>query len=238
MARSDKPERRRKKDEGRRSTETLPVAITTTTPYKTTSPNKAHDMAPSTADAVPSRNDAAPGKAVLFVCLGNICRSPMAEGIFRHLTNFATASQHPLISRIDSCGTGAYHTGNQPDSRTLTVLEQNGITGFCHEARRIDLPSDFEDFDYVLAMDEDNLARLKDMHRRARRNDRSDDKTVAKVMLYGDVVGGGEIVNDPYYGGSNGFEKAYEQLTRFGKALLDHVESQANESSSGLKELS
>jgi low molecular weight phosphotyrosine protein phosphatase len=90
--------------------------------------------------------------SVLFVCLGNICRSPMAEGVFRHLTNFGSDEQHPLIKEIDSCGTGAYHAGDNPDSRTLSVLEDNGLTDYKHKARRVRVPEDFERFDYVLAM--------------------------------------------------------------------------------------
>lgn len=73
--------------------------------------------------------------SVLFVCLGNICRSPMAQGIFQHIAQ--KPEYKDRIGTIDSCGTAAYHTGDEPDSRTLATLEANGIHGFDHEARRV-----------------------------------------------------------------------------------------------------
>jgi hypothetical protein len=73
--------------------------------------------------------------SVLFVCLGNICRSTMAEGIFRSIV--AKPPYQALISEVDSCGTGAYHTGSSPDSRTMSTLEDNGITDYDHAARKV-----------------------------------------------------------------------------------------------------
>lgn len=77
--------------------------------------------------------------SVLFVCLGNICRSTMAEGIFRSIAKDPKYSSK--IGTIDSCGTAAYHQGDPPDSRTMATLEQNGITDYDHEARRVSSPS-------------------------------------------------------------------------------------------------
>ncbi|GJN67920.1 hypothetical protein PLIIFM63780_001907 [Purpureocillium lilacinum] len=153
--------------------------------------------------------------SVLFVCLGNICRSTMAEGIFQHL-----AQQPPYkgkIGRIDSCGTAAYHTGEEPDSRTLSTLEDNGIVDYEHYARRF-LTTDFEKFDYVFAMDRSNLSDLQ-------RLQRGNPDAKAKVMLFGEFSGKGkaEVVNDPYYGGRDGFEKAFEQCSRFAKNFLNEV---------------
>ncbi|OAQ98619.1 hypothetical protein LLEC1_02096 [Akanthomyces lecanii] len=119
--------------------------------------------------------------SVLFVCLGNICRSTMAEGIFRH------EAQKPewkdKIGRVDSCGTAAYHTGDEPDDRTMATLRENGITDYDHAARRF-ATSDFEKFDYIFAMDRSNLSDLV-------RLQRGSPDTRARVMLFGEYGGGG-----------------------------------------------
>ncbi|KAI9730643.1 MAG: hypothetical protein M1818_008125 [Claussenomyces sp. TS43310] len=154
--------------------------------------------------------------SVLFVCLGNICRSPMGEGVFRSLSS--KAPYRGLISRIDSCGTAAYHTGDEPDSRTMSTLEDNGITDYVHAARKVET-RDFETFDYIFAMDRSNL---RDLQRLQSRKPGSK----AKVMLFGDFAGAGkrgEEVGDPYYGARDGFEIAYEQCVRFSKNFLQEV---------------
>lgn len=173
-----------------------------------------------------STNVTAKPVSILFVCLGNICRSPMAEGVFRDLTAFGTDSQHPLIAEIDSCGTGAYHAGDKSDPRTMTVLKANGITNYSHKARKVKVPEDFERFDYLLAMDDDNLAGLRDMVKRAKKRGVLSGEEVQKVHLYGAFGGdvASEEIGDPYYGGKDGFEVAFEQVTRFGKGLLKHIE--------------
>lgn len=73
--------------------------------------------------------------SVLFVCLGNICRSTMAEGVFQSATSKPPYSD--LIKRVDSCGTGAYHVGDDPDDRTMDTLKEHGITGYTHAARKV-----------------------------------------------------------------------------------------------------
>ncbi|KAG5994076.1 hypothetical protein E4U52_001439 [Claviceps spartinae] len=150
--------------------------------------------------------------SVLFVCLGNICRSTMAEGIFQHLAQ--QPQYKDKIGKIDSCGTAAYHSGEQPDSRTLSTLHDNGITTYKHAARRVKT-QDFDTFDYVFAMDKSNLSDLNSLRKKGK----------AKVMLFGEFSGTGEaeVVNDPYYGGRDGFEKAYEQCNRFAKNFLKDV---------------
>ncbi|CAK3951543.1 phosphotyrosine phosphatase [Lecanosticta acicola] len=168
--------------------------------------------------------------SVLFVCLGNICRSPMAEGVFRNLTQFGTPKQHPLIKEVDSCGTGAYHAGDRPDPRTLSVLADNGLTDYKHEARRVKVPEDFERFDYLLAMDEDNYIDLRDMVRRAQKKGQLGDDALQKVHMYGEFGGKNkkETIVDPWYdGGRKGFEVAYEQVSRMGKGLLKQIEDEA-----------
>ncbi|KAH8171405.1 low molecular weight phosphotyrosine protein phosphatase domain-containing protein [Sarocladium implicatum] len=153
--------------------------------------------------------------SVLFVCLGNICRSTMAEGVFRDLAK--NPEYKDKIGRIDSCGTGAYHVGDDPDDRTMSTLEENGITDYRHAARKFSI-KDFETFDYIFAMDKSNLS---DLQRLQQRNQGGR----AQVMLYGEYSGTGkaEVVTDPYYGGQGGFTKAYEQCRRFGVEFLKEV---------------
>ncbi|CAH0048974.1 unnamed protein product [Clonostachys solani] len=160
--------------------------------------------------------------SVLFVCLGNICRSTMAEGIFRNLAKQPEYSGK--IGKIDSCGTGAYHAGESPDSRTLSTLEDNGITDYDHAARKFST-SDFSKFDYIFAMDRSNLSDLT-------RLQRNHQNTKAKVMLFGEwsgVEGRAETVSDPYYGGRDGFEKAFEQCSRFSRNFLKEVAGESTE---------
>ncbi|QSZ36776.1 hypothetical protein DSL72_006659 [Monilinia vaccinii-corymbosi] len=135
----------------------------------------------------------------------------MAEGIFRSMT-----SQGPyasLISHVDSCGTAAYHTGSSPDSRTMATLRENGICDYKHQARKVSM-QDFQNFDYIFAMDRDNLADLVALGKQR--------EGKAKVMLFGEYAGGSQVeeVDDPYYGGNDGFKAAYEQCTRFARNFL------------------
>jgi low molecular weight phosphotyrosine protein phosphatase len=185
-------------------------------------------MTGTSSTTTPATNGSKP-VSVLFVCLGNICRSPMAEGVFRHLTNFGTPQQHPLIQNIDSCGTGAYHAGDSSDSRTISVLEDNGITDYRHKARKVKVPEDFEKYQYIIGMDGMNLVDLKDMVKRAKKKGSLSGEEVSKVHLFGEFGGKGknEEIGDPYYGGRDGFEIAYEQVTRCGKGLLRHIEMEA-----------
>ncbi|KAJ9603935.1 Low molecular weight phosphotyrosine protein phosphatase [Cladophialophora chaetospira] len=154
--------------------------------------------------------------SVLFVCLGNICRSTMAEGVFRSLTK-----SNPRIGEVDSAGTGAYHTLDPPDYRTLETLEKHGITDYEHGARQV-RSDDFEQFDYVFAMDRYNLSDLQRLQRRAESKGKT---TKAKVMMFGDFGGSkkGEEVVDPYYGADRGFEDVYQQVTRFSTNFLEEV---------------
>ena len=159
-----------------------------------------------------------PPISVLFVCLGNICRSPMAEAVFRSLT-----SSDPRVANIDSAGTGAYHEGDPPDPRTMSTLEDNGITDFDHEARKIQA-SDFSAFNYILAMDKDNLYDLQRLKSRIAKSTGTTDPEMGKAMLFGDFGGKkGEQVGDPYYGARNGFGVAYEQMLRFSKGFITQV---------------
>jgi len=112
----------------------------------------------------------------------------------------------------------------------MSVLEGNGITDYRHKARKVKVPEDFERFDYVLAMDEENMVDLRDYIKRAAKKGLLDAKEASKkVHMYGEFGGKTEReeVVDPYYGGRDGFTIAYEQMTRFGKGLLEHIEQEA-----------
>ncbi|KAI1767110.1 LMWPc-domain-containing protein [Hypoxylon sp. FL1150] len=158
--------------------------------------------------------------SVLFICLGNICRSTMAEGVFRSLVKDKSSPYHNLIDKVDSCGTGGYHTGDEPDSRTMSTLADNGITNYIHAARRL-RDSDFRDFDYIFAMDNGNLMDLERWRDRSKKSSSSK----AQVMLFGEFSGTGlkEVVQDPYYIGRDAFEKAFEQCKRFSTNFLQQT---------------
>ncbi|KIH91111.1 low molecular weight phosphotyrosine protein phosphatase [Sporothrix brasiliensis 5110] len=153
--------------------------------------------------------------AVLFCCMGNICRSTMAEGVFQ-----AMAKKEPYnacVSKVDSCGTISYHTGDDPDDRTMATLAAHGITDYAHRARMLQA-ADLDRFDYIFAMDKQNLSDIQ------RLQQKHPNKTRAQVMLFGAYAtpdgDGREVISDPYYGGHDGFSKAYEQATRFSKNFL------------------
>ena len=140
----------------------------------------------------------------------------MAEAVFRSLT-----SGNPKISIVDSAGTGAYHTGDSPDPRTLSTLADNSIVDYDHAARKVQ-SADFTKFDYILAMDRDNLKDLQRIRQRVVKTD--GDSLLGKLMLFGDFGGRkGETVVDPYYGANDGFDIAYEQMVRFSKGFLGEV---------------
>ena len=153
----------------------------------------------------------APATSVLFVCLGNICRSPLAEGVFAHLVR-----ERDLADRfeVDSAGTGAWHVGERPDPRSAEVAARHGIV-LGGRARRIS-PSDFERFDLVVAMDRDNMAELERLG--ARENGRAR----LRLLREWDPEEGDEVP-DPYYGGPDGFDAVFRMVLRSCEALLDEL---------------
>jgi protein-tyrosine phosphatase len=150
--------------------------------------------------------------SVLFVCMGNICRSPTAEGVFRKIISEAGLDDSV---HSDSAGTHAYHTGEPPDRRARAAAERRGISLEHLRARRI-VESDFEVFDFILAMDQDNLMNLRDA---------AADEHHGKLHLFLDFATAGHHteVPDPYYGGSSGFEKVLDLVEEASQGLLEAV---------------
>lgn len=150
---------------------------------------------------------------VLFVCLGNICRSPLAEGVFRHLARERGLEDH---FRVDSAGTGAWHVGEPPDPRSREVAERHGVALDDQRARQV-RPADFDEFDLIVAMDADNLRTLERL--RPGREHRASLRRLRDV----DPDPGDGDVPDPYYGGPRGFDEVYEMVKRSAEALLDEL---------------
>lgn len=149
---------------------------------------------------------------VLFVCMGNICRSPTAEGIFTHLTHQKNLGH---LIRVDSAGTHAYHVGNPPDPRAQATALKRGIDLSTQTARRVST-QDFEEFDYILAMDRENLHELLDI---------CPEEHVHKVRLFLEYAPHLDIreVPDPYYGGPSGFERVLDMVETASEGLLNAI---------------
>jgi protein-tyrosine phosphatase len=150
---------------------------------------------------------------VLFVCLGNICRSPLAEGVFRHLVEEAGLTD---AFEIDSAGTGDWHAGEPPDPRATAVALGHGVP-LGGRARQV-TPSDLHEFDHVIAMDRENLAALRDMA-----GARGASARIALLREHDPEANGQQDVPDPYYGGASGFEEVFRIVSRSCRELLDEL---------------
>ena len=135
---------------------------------------------------------------ILMVCLGNICRSPLAEGILKAKTNH-------LDVVVDSAGTAAYHVGEQPDIRSIEIANKYGIDLTSQRARRFSV-NDFDKFDKIYAMDSSNYANIISLARDEK------DRNKVDVILNESNPKSFQSVPDPYYGGENGFQDVYEML--------------------------
>nr|WP_299485717.1 low molecular weight protein-tyrosine-phosphatase [uncultured Allomuricauda sp.] len=134
---------------------------------------------------------------VLMVCLGNICRSPLAEGVLKSKVD-------PSQVFVDSAGTAGYHVGNPPDERSIAVANKYGIDISAQKCRRFS-KTDFRDFDYIYAMDKSNFSNIIKLA-----NGKVDERKVK--LLLDEVDLGLSEVPDPYYGGEDGFEKVYQMV--------------------------
>jgi len=150
---------------------------------------------------------------VLFVCMGNICRSPTAEGVFRQVVDDAGLSH---LIEIDSAGTHAYHVGEQPDRRSQATALRRGFDLSSQRARKVH-KNDFDEFHYVLAMDNENYANLRAICSEA---------ALSKVGLFlehGINISETEVP-DPYYGGDRGFEHVLDLIEDASRGLLAHIQ--------------
>ena len=148
---------------------------------------------------------------ILFVCLGNICRSPTAEGVFRRL-----AEQEGLLDQlmIDSCGTGSWHIGKQPDGRAMAAASRRGVDLSGLRARQFE-PSDLDRFEYIVTMDRANLADIRDVWRQ-------NGGTEPRLFLDYSRAGVDEVP-DPYYGGEDGFEQVLDLIEDASEGLLRDI---------------
>ncbi|MEA1051037.1 low molecular weight protein-tyrosine-phosphatase [Lamprobacter modestohalophilus] len=156
---------------------------------------------------------------VLFVCMGNICRSPTAQGVFTKLV-----IEEGLSDRIeiDSAGTHAYHVGEPPDPRARETARRRGIDLSRQRARRA-LAEDFERFDYVLAMDEDNHRNLSALC------PPGFEERLRLFMDFAPQLGRREVP-DPYYGGTNGFDAVFDMVDEAARGLLEAIRRERIES--------
>lgn len=151
-------------------------------------------------------------KKVLFVCLGNICRSPTAEGVFKQLVESAGLSNRILT---DSCGTAAYHVGEPPDKRSIKAAAKRGYDLTALRARKFDR-NDFQTFDYILAMDNANYSDLYRIGGHAQ-------PEKLKLFLEFHPDPAWTEVPDPYYGGEEGFNLVLDLCEQAANSLLDQL---------------
>ena len=137
---------------------------------------------------------------ILMVCLGNICRSPLAEGIM-------TSKLPNDLYQVDSAGTAGYHIGSAPDPRSITVARKNGLNISNQKCRKFEV-EDFDSYDYIFVMDESNFENVVKLARNP--------EDISKVSLIMNVLHPNENVEvpDPYYGGDSGFDDVYDMLDK------------------------
>jgi protein-tyrosine phosphatase len=151
--------------------------------------------------------------AVLFVCLGNICRSPLAEGVFRQVVEEAGLGHRFLV---DSAGTSSYHTGSPPDGRTVAEARRRGLH-LDHAARQVQA-ADLEQFHYLVVMDASNHGKVERLAARA-----PGKAELLMLRSFDPQAEGARDVPDPYFGGPEGFAEVHDMVERACRSLLEHI---------------
>ncbi len=147
---------------------------------------------------------------ILMVCLGNICRSPLAEGILAHKTK-------SLNIEVDSAGTAAYHIGELPDKRSIDIADKYNIDLSKQRARQFSR-ADFDEFDIIYAMDTNNYTHLISLA------SNNDERSSIRLILNEINPNACESVPDPYYGGENGFQNVYNMLNEACDKIVENIE--------------
>lgn len=145
---------------------------------------------------------------VLMVCLGNICRSPLAEGILKNKINSSKVL-------VDSAGTGGYHIGNAPDPRSITIAKKHGID-ISRQKCRLFTVTDFDNFDHIYVMDESNYTNVVKLARGA------SDKNKVSLLLNVTNLENKEVP-DPYYGGVDGFENVFQMIDKACEVIANNI---------------
>ncbi|MHB1168413.1 MAG: low molecular weight protein-tyrosine-phosphatase [Longimicrobiales bacterium] len=153
---------------------------------------------------------------VLFVCLGNICRSPLAKSVFRQIVREAGLDDR---FDVDAAGTSAYHIGDGPDARTVATAQARGLE-VEHSARQVHA-TDFERFDYIVVMDRENLRNTERVRDRA-----GHDREVLLLRSFDPEANGADEVPDPWFGGEEGFIEVQDMIERSCRALFEHVRAE------------
>jgi protein-tyrosine phosphatase len=149
---------------------------------------------------------------VLFVCLGNICRSPLAEAVFKHKIKAKDIADR---FEADSCGTANYHIGDTPDSRTIANARKNGVS-INHLGRQLST-RDLEYYDHIFAMDNSNLRNIQALPNASKYSDK------IRLMRDYDTIGTGSEVPDPYHGNEQHFQEVFEILDRSTESLIESL---------------